>query len=149
MADILSEQPLGLSAYENFVVTERRQEPADTGNKWGEHQAQRLEAEADETMTQHGPGTYLLLPKGYSDISRRAIKDHPELIHDTADEMGDLLWYGFDTAAHFNKSIGEITAGALESHAGEPNTPITTFQELININFNPTDRHFPETLILF
>lgn len=97
-----------------FLVSSTRKN--DMGDDWASLHAGFILGEIEEAMYQHGPGLNLLLSNEYDYIIERRGVDVEELRDDVADEVADMLWFGFSAAEYLEQTPGSLVVKGLASH---------------------------------
>ena len=128
MTEFLSRSPLSFNTYADFVALSRFQGEEDA--EWKDKYADFVESELMEFLTQHGPGSLLLLPEECGELHLEAPDD---LRFHMADEMGDSIWFSFDIANRIGEDPMVLCEDALRRHLPDEdnlNPRVTTFAEL-------------------
>ncbi len=113
MTEALRTQPPSIDEYQRFVAGSRF--ASDPGHDWQPERADQIDGEWLEVITQHGPASLLLSPN----MPGITIRAEDELLYKVADELGDMVWYGVDTADRFGLSVATVANQALSRHSGQ------------------------------
>lgn len=125
MTEYRTHSPLGFSAYGEFVTSSRFKD--EEALNWKGVYADFVESELMEFLTQHGPGSLLLLPEECGEIH---LETPDDIRFHMADEMGDSVWFSFDIAERIGENPMAVCENALRLHVPEWDSRITTFAEL-------------------
>ena len=132
MSHLVSPPNIELASYQEFVA--RTRDPARYSEKnWRRQSADLLQGEMLEVLSEHGPGSTMLLRYDLNVSSiGYPIEDEPKLRLKMADELGDLLWFGNLVAVGLGKEAGNLCRRSLLKDCDPEKSvgSIVTFRDL-------------------
>lgn len=131
MSETTAQPNLSIEDYERLVDETWRQE--ESSEDWHTHYADLIKKEFMEMQFQHGPGIIFLssLKHAAGQEARDVIiAEDKEAYDGLIEELGDLLWFSFRTAAEAKLDPKEASALALTTYTGERHPAFQSFAQI-------------------